>query len=213
VVNGTLQPSFTFEEMADMGASQAFWRYLGVSVSSLSLNFAARQSVKGTLNLMGQKEVQDTVIVTGATYTAANTKPVMCSHHVASLNVAGLTTQPRIKTLSLQIANNLRVRDGVGDLYTGEFGVGQCDVTGTMEAYFASGELYQKVLDHGSAAISFTVGSTANEKYTFNLPKCVFLDGNKTLGGKNDDVMVSVPFRGVYDATTGGSIKVTRKVA
>ena len=213
LVNGTLQPSFTFEEMVDIGGTSKYFRYAGVSVSTLALNFASRASVKGTINLMGQKEIVDDAIVTGATYTTANTKPIACAHNVAALTVAGLTTQPIIKSLSLNIANNLRVRDAVGTLYTAEFGVGQCDVTGSLEAYFSDGELYQKVLDHGSAAISFTVGATTAEKYTFNLPKCVFLDGNKTLGDKNSDVMVTIPFRAVYDATTAGSIKITRAVA
>ena len=84
---------------------------------------------------------------------------------------------------------------------------------GTIEAYFESNTLYQSVLDHGGGAVSLTAGGTANKKYTFLLPAVKFLDGAVKLGGKNDDVMVSIPFRAIYDATTAGSIKITRAVA
>ncbi len=213
LVNGVAEPSFTFEETIDLTGSYAYHRFTGCMVESLSLNLGARKAVTGSVNIMGQQAALATSIITGATYTAPATTPVETADKVATLTVAGISPAPKVKGLSLNINNNLRIRDKVGSLYTDSFGVGMCDITGSLEAYFETNELYQAVLDHGGGALSFTLGSVANKKYTVLMPSVTFLDGSKKLGGKNDDVMVSIPFRAVYDATTAGSIKITRAVA
>ncbi|MCW6509822.1 phage tail tube protein [Lichenifustis flavocetrariae] len=214
LTNGTTSQSFTFEETVDTGGgTSAYSRYDGVMVSSLSLAIASRSSVKGTLTLMGQQESLDTAIVTGATYTAASTTPIMTANQVANLAIAGISPTPKIKNLTVNVANNLRIRDTVGSLFTQDFGIGPCDVTGTLDAYFESNALYQQVLNHGGGALSATIGGVANQKYTLALPNLRFLDGAKTLSGKNDDVMVSIPFRGLLDTGTGASISITRAVA
>jgi hypothetical protein len=214
LTNGSVEQSFTFEETVDLGSgSFSYSRFTGCAVDSLALNFPARKGVTGTIKLMGQKETVDTAIISGATYTAPNTNVPETSVSVASLAIAGLAPAPKIKNLSLNIANNLRIRDTVGSLYTDSFGSGQIDVTGSFDAYFESNALYQAVLDHGGGAISLTVGAVTNKKYTINMPVVRFLDGARRLGGKNDDVMINVPFRAIYDSGIGGSIRITRAVA
>jgi hypothetical protein len=211
LVNGVTEPSFTFEETIDLGGSYAYHRFDGCVIDTLALSFASRKAITGSVNIKGQQQTLATAIISGATYTAATTTPVETAVNVASLTVAGASA--KVRSLSLNIANNLRGRETVGDLYVDSFGMGMCDVTGTIEAYFESNTLYQSVLDHGGGAVSLTAGGTADKKYTFLLPAVKFLDGAVKLGGKNDDVMVSIPFRAIYDATTAGSIKITRAVA
>lgn len=213
LVNGVTPKSFTFEEITDLGASKAYNRFAGVMIDELSLTVASRAIVKGSMSLMGQQEATDTAIVAGATYLNPTTTNIDSTLAVANMSVAGLTAQPKVKSLQLALKNNLRVRDIVGQLYSLEFGVGPVDVTGSIDCYFETQELYQAALAHGAAAISFTIGATANKKYTFLIPVARFLSGARKLGGKNDDVMVNIPFRGIFDATTGGSIKITRAVA
>ena len=69
------------------------------------------------------------------------------------------------------------------------------------------------MLDHGGGALSFVAGSGANKKYRFTFPKIIFLDGTVPSGGNTDDVMVSIPWRAVYDPTEGCSVKIERAVA
>lgn len=213
LVNGSTEQSFTFEETTDVGGgSFTYNRFVGCEVDSLSLNFTARKGVTGSINLQGISEAVDTAIISGATYTAPNTNVIETSNSVAALDVLGITPTPIIKTLSLNIANNLRRRERLGSLYTDSFGTGQIDVTGSFDAYFVSESLYQQVLSHGSGAIALTVGAVTNKKYTISIPVAQFLDGSRILGGKNDDVMVRIPFRGVADSAPK-SISITRQVA
>jgi hypothetical protein len=209
--NGVTPKSFTFEETLEMGATDSFSRFTGIMANSMSLAIAARAVVTGSLSLMGQKELLDTAIITDATYTAANTEPVWTSSaSVASLSVLGGT--PKVRSLNLEMNNNLRTRTSVGSLYSEQFGSGSFDATGTAEIYFESNALYQSVLDHGGGALSFTIGTTTLKKYTFLMPKIILGNGERRPGGNDDDVMVSLPFRAVYDATEACSLKITRAV-
>jgi len=211
--NGSTEKSFTFEETVDLGGgTYAYSRFAGVEVSTLALNFNSRAAVKGSVSLMGKQETTGSAIISGATYVAPNTNKIETAVSVASLSVASLSPVPKIKSLSLNINNNLRVRDRIGSLYSEQFGMGQADITGTLEAYFESNALYDAVLAHGGGAISLVVGAVSTKKYQIDLPNVVFLDGAKKLGGKSDDVMVSLPIRALYDGSNG-SMKITRAVA
>lgn len=213
--NGVTAKSFTFEETVDLGGgNKSFSRFDGCMVSMLSLAIASRAAITGSVTVMGQQESLDTAIVTGATYAAPGTTPIStASANVAALTVTGVATPPKVRSLNIEINNNLRTRPLVGSLFTDSFGYGRCEVTGTLECYFETNDLYQKVLDHGSGALSFTVGNAPNKKYTFSLPKIIFGNGERRPGGNNDDVMVSIPFRAVFDDTSAATIVLTRNVA
>lgn len=210
--NGSTRRSFTVEETLELGATDSFSRFTGAVLGGASLSLTAREKASLSFDWLAQKETLATAIVVGATYAAPNTKAIMtASKSVAALDVAGSTA--KVRSLTLAIANNLRERPEVGSLYSNEFGIGRCDVTGTIEAYFESNALYQSVLDHGSGALSFTIGDVTAEKYTILLPKIRFGDGERRVGGNNDDVMVSIPYRAILDDTEACSIKITRAVA
>ena len=214
ISNGTTQQSFTFEEAVDLGGGTlSFSRFLGCEVNSMTLTFVSQAAVKGSVMLMGKQEALDDAAITGATYALPSTSPIMTSVMVASLAIAGITPTPKIKQLALTVANNLRICDRIGSLYSEEFGDGSCDVTGTLDACFETPALYAAVLAHGGGALAMTVGAASGSQYNFSLPNIVFLDGTRRLGGKNDDVMVSIPFRARFDPVSGASLTITRGVA
>ncbi len=212
--NGVTPQSFTFEETVELGATDSFSRFLGCMVNTLSLAMEARGLVTGNIGIMGHSETLDTAIIDAATYTAPNSKPILtASAHAASLAVAALNPVPIIRALNIEVNNGLRVRPAIGTPYTQEFGDGRCVVTGTLTAYFTSNALYQKVLDHATGAIALTIGAATAEKYTISIPKARFLDGARTIGGNDDDVMAEIPWQAEYDASDECSIKITRAVA
>ncbi|WP_020184829.1 phage tail tube protein [Methylopila sp. 73B] len=214
--NAKDRKSFTFEETREtnVGTGKSFSRFAGAMVNRGEFTVRGRQKIEATFGLMAKSELLVTGTMSGATYAAASAEPILtASKNVAALSVVGAATPPKVMGLSFTIDNGLRVRPLVGDVYSTDFGVGRCEVTGSMDVYFESNELYQKVLDHGGGALSFTAGAAANKKYTFAFPKIIFLNGNIPQGGNTDDVMVTIPFRAVYDATEACSVKITRAVA
>ncbi|MDR7036111.1 hypothetical protein J2X36_000847 [Methylobacterium sp. BE186] len=213
--NGSNLKSFTLEETLDLQGASSYSRFLGAVVNTLSLSIGARAKVTGAVGIMAQKETLDTAIVSGATYAAPGTDPIStASANVANLTLSGVTPNPKVRSLTLEVNNNLRTRPLVGNLYTESFGYGMCDVTGTLECYFESNTLYAAALAHsGGGALSFTVGNAANKKYTVLVPKLILGNAERRPGGNTDDVMVSIPFRGVYDSTAACSLQITRAVS
>ena len=211
--NGILRPTFTVEETLELGATDSFSRFTGAAVNSLSLSVSAQEKVTGSIAWMAQKETLATAILTGATYAPPNANAVAnASTSVAALTVGGITPAPRVRSLQFEVNNGLRMRPEVGSPYTNEFGVDRCNVTGTLNAYFETNDLYQAVLDHGSAALSFNLGVEAGKRYAILFPKIRLGDGERAVGGNNDDVMVNIPFRALLDPTELCSIKITRNV-
>ncbi len=212
--NGVTPSYFTIEETIELGATDSFSRFTGSTVNTLSLSIPAQGKITGSLGLMAQKETLASAIISGATYAAASTEPVVnSSSHFAALSLTGISPALKLRQLNLEINNNLRERPVLGSLFSEEFGAGRLDVTGTFEAYLEGGGQYQAVLDHASGALAFTMGAATTKKYTVSLPKIILLDGARQVGGNADDVILSVPFRAVYDSTAACSIQITRAVA
>ena len=212
--NGILAPTFTIEETLELGATDSFSRFTGAAINTLSLSVTAQEKVTGSMAFMGQKETLATAIVTGATYAPPNANSIAnASTGVAALTVGAIAPAPRVKALTFEISNGLRMRPEVGTPFTNEFGADRCNITGTLNCYFQSNDLYQAVLNHETAALSFTLGQEANKRYAILLPRIRLGDGERAVGGNNDDVMVNIPFRAILDPTEACSLKITRNVA
>lgn len=203
---------FTFEETIVVGATSNYLRFLGCSIGAMSLNIGSRQMMTGSVSVMGKSQsATATSIISGATYTSANTESVFTADKVTSLSILGAS--PVVESLQLSISQNMRVRPSVGTLYTDEFGKGAITITGSFRAFFASGTLPDAILNHTTGALLFTVGVDSNKKYTFSLPVIQITDGTTVLGGQGDDVMVNVNFQAVYDTSTSTTMSITRLVA
>ena len=212
--NGTTAKSIAWEKTFETGATDQFLRFTGCQVGSMSLELAAEEIVKGSMGLMGMGHATGTAIETGATYVAANTKePMSCSTDVGSLTVSGVSPNPTLLSASINIENNLRPRLAIGNSGPVGIGAGRCVVTGSFEAYFESLALYNAFKDHDDAAISLTVGSVANEKYTIAIPKTKLSNGVVQTPGNDQDVFVTADFQAIYDTTSAAAISVTRAVA
>jgi hypothetical protein len=210
--NGGTPKYFTFEETLETGATDSYSRFTGCMVDRFSMDLKTRQIVSLQASLRGKNETTGTAALVGSTYTAANTEAVQAAPAgVASLTILGQTVKAR--SLSWEINNNLRERPVIDSLTTEEFGVGDADVTGQIEAYFEGNTLYDAMLAHTSGSVSMTIGTVANKKYTILLPKVIIGDGQKQRRSKDEDVILTLPFRAVFDTTEGASIKITRAVA
>lgn len=216
LINGLARSSFTVEQTyQDGGATISERRFAGTMFDGVSLSLTARAAITGSFTLMGQRETEDTGDLAGATYAAPPTTPIMtASANVASLAVGSLSPQPRIRKLDFTLTNHLYTRPEVASLYTNAFGEGRCDVTGTLEAYFEAGgaAAYAAALAHQNFPISFTAGSVAGSRYTFAFPNCKLGNADISLPGNDQDVILSLPFRALYDSVSGATISLTRAV-
>lgn len=216
--NGLTAKPFSFEKTFETGATDRFLRFTGMQVGALSLQVNAREIVTGSMTLLGMGHSSASAALSGATYTAGNTKSVMAaSTDVGSMSISGVSPSPTLMSASFQIENNLRERLAIGSRGPIGIGYGRFVVTGSIEAYFEDLSLYSAFVDHDDVSISMTVGSVTSEKYTILLPKVKLTNGSVPASGNDQDIMAQFDFQAIY-STAGSpaynsSIVITRAVS
>jgi hypothetical protein len=214
LVNGILQAADTIELTYDHVASKSYLRYKGCRWNTLDLVLEAKKSVTADWGIKALTVADaDTAIITGATYAAATTTPVMnAANDVAALSITGMTNAPKVKKLTLKIDSGVYDNDIVGQKDPYSQGISIIKVTGSIQTLFENTDTYQAAINHDDITLSTTIGAAAGSRYTILLPKFKLLDGGPEIGRNGSAVMYDVPFQAYYDATTGGTMKITRAV-
>lgn len=210
--------SFTIERKINLSAGPEYQRFGGMVSDELTLNIAADDIIKGTVSMMGKFGGRSGTAISGATYGAANTNAVMsASNQFGTLTATGLgSPAPRLSNLTLSLKNSLRGQRQLGQVDNIGIAPGRCEVTGSFEAYFENGTLFDAYLNHDDVALSFILGSVTAKKYLFALPT-IKLTGDPGIetGGNDQDVMAKMNFTAIYDriGASATSLQITRAVA
>ncbi len=209
VKNGATKRSFTIEKKYEQGTTDTYIGYTGMVANTLSLNVGVQEIVTGSFGFMGKGGYVDDAIITGATYTDATANDVMS----AGLNFADLAItgagSPKLTGLTLEINNNARMQPVVGSIDAVGVGLGRCVVTGSATMYFENKDAYELFLAGTATDLEFTLGGASDNKYQFSIPKLKFADGDVPIGGNDQDVILTLPFQGLYDSGIGATIEVT----
>lgn len=213
--NGLVKKTAAFEKKFELGATDVFTRYLGCRFNTLDLQLNAKQNVTANWGVMGTgSPAAATAIIDDATYTDPTTSPVLnAALNVGVISLTGITATPKLQTLSLRINNNITPIEVIGQYDTYDFTYGLFDVSGSFTAVFENKDLFDAVVNHSDLALSFTIGASANNKYTFALPKIKAMNGSPVGPGNGRAVVMEVPFQAKFDATLGATMSVTRAVA
>lgn len=210
VKNGVSRHSFSLEKTFEQGATDTFLRYTGMLVNGFSLNIQAQQIVTGSFTFMGKGGSVAAAAIAGATYTDSPTTEVMSAGlHFADLSIAGAGT-PKLTGLTLEVNNNARQQAVVGSLDTAGVGLGRCVVTGTATMYFENKDALEMFLNGTASDLSFTIGGATEDNYVFSIPKLKFSDGDAPTPGNDQDVILTLPFQGLYDETLGATLEIER---
>lgn len=209
---GTTERFFTFEELDVAGAANLFARFTGARVNTFELNIRAEQRVTGSVGLLARQEALASAILSGATYTAANTEVVESGASLVLAQFLGMSPLPEVRGIRLSVNNGLQRNMKLGSLVATTPTVDQAVITGEIECYFDDNAQYNLALNHSAGQIQFTLGGTANKKYTFNMPAARILSPTRTRGGNGQAVMCTLPFQATGNAASA-SLSVTRVVA
>lgn len=211
--DGATRKYFTAEE-ADTGQTSTFFRYHGLLVDELSLSIQSRKEITGSVKFFGMTPSDGSTALSGATYTAANTKDVMTAGlAVGNLSLSALTNQPLVKSIDFSLKNGLAAREKLGSLYSMEPTSSPVEIEATIEAYVQDVELYEATVAHGNAALSFQLGMVSTEKYQIDLPNARLTTVDRERPGYKGDQMLKIVARAEYDGTLGATAKITRAVA
>lgn len=211
--NGVTESSFTLEKaFTDVGKFIAF---TGMVANSLNLTIETGSVIRASTAFMGKAaSIGDVTIGTG-TAVAASTNDVMNAvNNVGEVREAGaVLSGTALRSLSIQLANNLRGIQAVGSLGTVDIGSGRCTVTGSVSVYFSDGAWYEKYLAGTATSLSFRVQDAAGNAYVVGLPSVKLTSGRILAGGNDRDVMADFDFQALRDETTGCTIQIDRFAA
>jgi uncharacterized protein YceK len=210
LVNGATQRSFSIEKaMLDVGQ---FFMYRGMNASKLSMTFQSGSIVTGNFDFMGKDSLRDSVTglpgspIASATYDIVNAVTGVGNILENGSPLSGTF----IKSLKLDLDNKLRGQDAIGILGMAGIAPGTLAVSGEMEVYLADGAMYDKFVNNTASSVIWTMKDAAGNGYAITLPKIKYSDAKVQAGGLDQDVMLSMPFTALMDATTSKTILLDR---
>lgn len=208
--NGTAKRGVTIEKGFLDLATPEYLAYRGMVVAQMSLQVGSKEVVTGSFSFMGLSHATATAEL--GTPEAAGSAGVM----TASANVgriaeggAALGTPNFVKSVSIDLQNNLREIDAVGTLGLVDVGVGKLGLTGKMSTYFGSSALYQKYLSGSETSLVLRLQKDG-QAIVLTLPRVKFEKGTVTAQGENQDVMAELDFRALRDSLTDATIQIDR---
>lgn len=211
IKNGLVTRSFTLQRhFQDAGSGAGiFNQFVGARLDTWDLEVQQGQVVTSKWGWKALSMDVTTAQIAGATFPAATTSEVLSSAaNIASIEENGVATTEFFRKLSLKVNNNLRSLKAIGTLEAVGINYGTCDITGSIEMYFATETMLNRYLNATSFSLGFDMVDGANS-YSVLLPKVKFETGGVVSGGLDQDLMYSGNIRSLYDPTDN-QIKITR---
>lgn len=190
----------------------------GLCADRATLDISSEAAVTGTVNFMGMSSAQGTS-ANGASYAAVSTGLVHTANAGVgkiAINGVDVAAPAWLRSLRLELSNNLRQRTGVGTVGAVSIGTGEIRLTGTAEVYFGDNTLYASLMAGTQVSINArTQVLLPNQTVQYHgtvhtLPRLTFNGGSPNAGGKNQDVMLPLSFETSIDTTTNCEYQMDR---
>lgn len=207
--NGTTAVSFSIERAHE--DIDEYFLFTGMMIDTLSLSVASGQIVTGSFGFVGSGVTL--AQTTGATSTTAvtTTTPWNGMGNCGTIKEGGSALSGiYLQSINLNLSNNLRARNAIGQANAWSIGAGSCNITGSITAYFEDDSLYDKFLAGTETALEFTLTDAATNALRINLPRIKFTSDNVNSPGLDQDVMETINFQAMYDGTTEAAIQIER---
>lgn len=209
---GTTRRSFTIERFFGdiLTADKPYHRFTGVEYNTLSLAVSANAMVTGTLGVVGQNMLLDTVEIAGATYPPVSTTSPLDSF-TGEITEGG-TVIAVVTEVQLNLENGLEPRFVVGSKQTIRPSVGRSNCSGQVTAYFENSLLLEKFINETTSSMVFELPDGAGNKYTVTLPRIKYNGGQPDVEGEGP-IVLTMPFQALYDSVTQTNIMIDRDPA
>lgn len=198
LTNGTTLQTFTIERETDVGQ---FFAFRGLGVSKFSTQFAASSQTEGTFTFIGKDYVRDSATQLTGTPAASKTHEIQNAvTGVGNIWEGGAPlVGTSIKSMSLDIDSQLRAQKAIGTLGAVGLGMGTFVAKGSMEVYFANGDLFTKFENDTYTAISLSTTDSEGNSYVYTFPRVQLTSAKIAAGSKNTDLMATFEFEAFAD--------------
>lgn len=186
----------------------------GLRFGNLSLEVSAGAIITGSITTMGREtKRRNTTLLGGGAYTvleAPATENVSATANVGALSANDEELATALQSISIEIEGNLRAQQAVGSKFPVGISAGRLNITGTINAYFADGYMFDKFLQHKTVSLSFPIIDPDKNTYFITIPAFKIMSDPIAPGGIDQDVMEALEFTAFRDAATKCMMQIDR---
>lgn len=192
-----------------------YWMTDGLRVGSFSYNIASNSILTGSFSFNGRatKRFNASRLGDGNNYEVLETTTTPVANatvNVGAITINGEALTTAVQSITLNGNANLRDQNAVSYKFPAGIGAGRIEVTGSLVAYFANGDLWDKFIDHKTVSVEFSIEDVLGNHYEYTLPAANFTTDTVNPPGGNQDVMENLEFGTKRDAATGCQIQIDR---
>jgi len=211
IINGQVIRSFAIEkEFTDGAAALKYMLLTGNVVNTMRIGLAAEEMIGINFGLMGGSVALSSDHGSINSYTPVEKiDAVNCNGQIREHNA---TNDPIVTDLTLNVANNMRLRPQACSPVPAGVGKGQINVNGTVTMYFADWDIYTRFLADLASTLTYTFGDGNSGGYSVVLPQLKYTGGRVLGGGQGQDVVAAFDFTAYMHATFGFTIGLQRWV-
>lgn len=204
--------SMTWEKDFETGSPNEFLRLYGCRAGDLSLTVQAGGIITGSFGVLGLGAVPANAGVSGGSYNSANSNQVMTAIDVANISMGSFGADIYYTDLSINLTNNLRVKNAIGSLPAIDIGYGRREITINTTVYFSTetSAMLDAYIAGSEFALSYRLTDGTNN-YDIAFPRCKFIGGVTPKAPGNDaDVMIEGQIQALIDSSTGTDMTITK---
>jgi hypothetical protein len=193
--------------------------YTGVVIEGFSIEASGQDPLSFNIDLIGQDEV------TTESYNALTAEISTNSSIVPTTGIAGVREGRFVvggssyldyaaTQFSINVSNNYRKQYELGTFGAKEFKFGDLVVTGTLQAYFADYDVYDKFIAQTPTGLMFevtdesTTGVAGTNNLIFDFPSVKITDATVVAGGRNQDVIADISWQALYSTDTSDTMSI-----
>lgn len=215
--NGTTEHSYSVirQHAGLTSPSNQYFTFLGQVVNTFNLSAQSASILTGSFDFMGKSATLSSASTEAVAATAAGTTAVLNAvANVAEVKEAGSDVAScLVQGLDFTVANNVRGLQAIGEVGNCDVGVGKCDVTGTLTAYFKDNSFFDKYLAGTASSISYKAEDATGNAYIVDFPNIEYETDGINVGGQDQDVIETLGFRAVRSGTYDYTIQVCKFAA
>ena len=140
-------------------------------------------------------------------YTAAAAKTPFTDNGVSGFMKEGASAIGYVTSLNFTVDNGHGKNFAVGSDVVRDFNTGNAKITGTMTVFFEDAVMYNKFVNGTASSVDVKLDNGTDTVQIF-FPNVKYTGATKTISGSGP-VTMTMPFKALYDATTGSNIVYT----
>lgn len=188
----------------------------GLRVGQFNLEINSGEISTGSIQLMGramERRLSNTSLLRNAPYTPkdAPAHEIMnATSNVGELMIDGSSDLAFIQSISISGDASLREQRAVGHKYAVGIGVGRFQLSGSFSAYFETGELFDKFVNHDTIKLSFFYYDLGSNRYDFTIPAIKMTSDPVAPEGIDQDVIENIDWEAQRDPATKCMMQIDR---